>query len=221
MRSPVSTGSDREDSSVTDDTVLRIVPRRSLLVSTLVSTLAIVVPVSALFFWFAIPRGQGIFVVIALVTAVVAAFVVLLRQLTVDTVLTATELRGRGIFSPMVRVPLDSIASVVIVPTYVGQAPDPILQMLVRDTAGRRLFRLRGNFWHPGDLRKVANALPVATTSVAEPMTLPEFFAAYPGSAYWFENRPWVTVALFAVVIAICVGIAVGVMQLLDMPIMR
>jgi len=206
---------------VTDDTVLRIVPRRSLLGSTIASTLAIVLPVSALFFWFAIPRGQGIFVVIALVIIIVAALAVLLRQLTVDTVLTSTELRGRGIFSPMVRVPLDTIASVVILPTYVGQAPEPVLQLLVRDAAGRRLFRLRGNFWHPGDLRKVANALPVATTSVAEPMTLPEFFAAYPGGAYWFENRPWVTVALFAIVIAICVAISVGVMHLLEVPIMR
>ena len=205
---------------MTDDTVLRIVPRRSLLVSALVSTLAVVLPVSALFFWFAIPRGQAIFVVLALGIIIVAAFGVLLRQLCVDTVITATELRGRGIFSPMVRVPLDRIASVTLVPSYVGQAPEPVTQLLVRDADGHRLFRLRGNYWHPGDLRKVASALPVATTTVSEPMTLPEFYAAYPGSAYWFENKPWVTVALFAVVIAVCVGIAIGVMRLLDMPIM-
>jgi hypothetical protein len=205
---------------VTDDIVLRIVPRRSLLVSALVSTLAVVLPVSALFFWFAIPRGQGIFVVLALAIVIVAALGVLLRQLCVDTVVTPTELRGRGIFSPMVRVPLDRIASVILVPSYVGQASEPVTQLLVQDADGHRLFRLRGNYWHPGDLRKVASALPVATTSVAEPMTLPEFYAAYPGSAYWFENKPWVTAALFAVVVVVCVGIAVGVMRLLDMPIM-
>ena len=205
---------------MTDDIVLRIAPRRSLMVSALVSTLAIVLPVSVLFFWFAIPRGQAIFVVLALALIVVAAAGVLLRQLGVDTVVTTTELRGRGIFSPMVRVPLERIASVVLVPSYVGQAPEPVTQLLVRDAQSRRLFRLRGNFWYPGDLRKVASALPVATTIVAEPMTLPEFYAAYPGSSYWFEDRPWVTVALCAVVVAVCVGIAIGVMRLLDMPIM-
>jgi hypothetical protein len=205
---------------VTDDIVLRIVPRRSLLVSALVSTLAVVLPVSALFFWFAIPRGQAVFVVLALVLVIVAALGALLRQHYVDTVVTATELRGRGIFSPMVRVPLERIASVILVPSYVGQAPEPVTQLLVRDADGHRLFRLRGNYWHPGDLRKVASALPVATTIVAEPMTLPEFYAAYPGSAYWFENKPWVTVALFALVVVVCVGIAIGVMRLLDMPIM-
>jgi len=205
---------------VTDDIVLRIVPRRSLLVSALVSSLVVVVPLSALFFWFAIPRGQAIFVVLALAILVVVAAAILMRQLCVDTVITATELRGRGIFSPMVRVPLDRIASVALVPSYVGQAAEPVTQLLVRDADGHRLFRLRGNYWHPGDLRKVASALPVATTVIAEPMTLSEFYAAYPGSAYWFENRPWVTVALFAVVVAICVGISLGVMRLLDMPIM-
>ena len=203
-----------------DDTVLRIAPRRSLLVSALVSSLAVVGPVSALFFWFAIPRGQAIFVVLALAILVVTAAAILLRQLCVDTVITTTELRGRGIFSPMVRVPLDRIAAGTLVPCYAGQSAEPVTQLLVRDAEGHRLFRLRGNYWHPGDLRKVASALPVAATTVTEPMTMPEFFAAYPGSAYWFENRPWVTVALFAVVIAICVGIAVGVMRLLDMPIM-
>jgi hypothetical protein len=205
---------------VTDETVLRVVPRRSLLVSAFVSTLAVVVPVSALFFWFAIPRGQAHFVVLALAVVVAAAGAVLLRQLSVDTVITATELRGRGIFSPMVRVPLERIGSVALVPSYVGQSAEPVTQLLVRDHDGRRLFRMRGNYWHPGDLRKVASVLPVAATIVSEPMTLPEFFAAYPGSAYWFENRPWVTAALFALVVAICVGVAVGVMILLDMPIM-
>ena len=205
---------------MTDDIVLRIVPRRSLLVSALVSSLVVVIPLSALFFWFAIPRGQAIFVVLALGILVVVAAAILMRQLCVDTVITATELRGRGIFSPLVRVPLDRIASVALVPSYVGQAAEPVTQLLVRDADGHRLFRLRGNYWHPGDLRKVASALPVATTVIAEPMTLSEFYAAYPGSAYWFENRPWVTVALFAVVVAICVGISLGVMRLLDMPIM-
>ncbi len=66
---------------------------------------------------------------------------------------TDTELRGNGIFSPMVHVPLDRIRSVLLVPTYVGQAPEAVTQLLVRDARGRRLFRMRGNFWHPQDLR--------------------------------------------------------------------
>lgn len=205
---------------MTDDVVLRIVPRRSLLISALVSGLVVAVPLCVLFFWFAIPRGQAYYVLMGLYIVIVAGLAMLFRQLSVDTIVTATELRGRGIFSPLVRVPLDQIATVTLVPTYVGQASEPVNQLLVRDADGRRLYRMRGNYWYPGDLRRVANVLPAIPTVVAEPMTLREFWAAYPGSAYWFENRPWLTVGLFLAVIALCVGLAIGVMHLLEMPIM-
>jgi hypothetical protein len=205
---------------VTDDTVVRIVPRRSLLVSALVSIVLVLLPVSAVLYWFAIPRGQGFWVAVAQGIVVVASFALLLRQLTVDTVVADGELRGRGIFSPMERVPLSTIARVDLVPVYVGQSPETVPQLLVRDAAGARLFRLRGTFWHPGDLDKIADALPVPTRVAPEPMSHAEFFAAYPGSAYWFENRPWLVAGLLAAVIAICIGIAVGVMTLLGMPIM-
>jgi hypothetical protein len=206
--------------SVTDQTSVRITPRRSLLVSALVSIIVVLVPVSAVLYWFAIPRGQGLWITLMQAIVVGAAVTLLLRQLTVDTVVADGELRGRGIFSPMVRVPLEQIASVDIVPVYVGQSPETVPQLLVRDAAGRRLFRLRGIFWHAQDIAKITEALPVPARVASEPMSAAEFFAAYPGSAYWFENRPWLTTGLLALVVALCIGIAVAIMMLLGMPIM-
>ena len=78
----------------------------------------------------------------------------------------------------------------MLVPTYVGQAPEAVTQLLVRDARGRRLFRMRGNFWQPADLRAVADSLPVRAVVIDEPMPLSEFFRAYPDSAYWFEDKP-------------------------------
>jgi hypothetical protein len=205
---------------VTDGTVLRIVPRRSLVVSALASILVVLLPVSALLYWFAIPRGQAAYVAIAQALVICGAIAILLRHLTVDTIVTRSELRGRGTFSPMVRVPLNRIASVFIVPTYVGQSPEPVQQLLVRDADGRRLYRLHGNFWHHGDLHKAAAVLPVAATVVTEPMSIRDFYNAYPGSAHWFENRPWLSAAMVAVAIGVCIAVAVGIMRLLDMPIM-
>ena len=213
-------GPDWGESTPVTDTVVRIAPRRSLLVSALVSILLVLIPVSAVLYWFAIPRGQGAWVALAQAIIVGASFALLLRQLTVDTVVADGELRGRGIFSPMERVPLERIATVDLVPVYVGQSPETVLQLLVRDADGRRLFRLRGTFWHTGDLQKVANSLPVPTQVAPEPMSISEFFAVYPGSAYWFENRPWLVAGLLAVVIAACIAIAIGVMTLLGMPVM-
>lgn len=206
---------------VTDDTSVRIVPRRSMLVTGLASILLVLLPVSAVLYWLAIPRGQGAWVALAQLVVVAASFAVLWRQLTVETVVADGELRGRGIFSPMVHVPLSEIASVDIVPVYVGQSPQAVPQLLVRDAGGKRLYRLRGAFWHQGDLEKVADALPVPARVATEPMSPAEFFVAYPGSAYWFENRPWLVAGLLALAIAACVGIAVGVMTLLGMPVVR
>ena len=89
---------------------------------------------------------------------------------------------GNGIFSPTVHVPLNKVATVAIVPTYIGQAPEAVTQLLVRDVRGRRLFRMRGNFWHAADLRAVADALPVRATVVEEPMPIGE---SLDGSPSW------------------------------------
>ncbi|WP_395639965.1 hypothetical protein [Pseudolysinimonas sp.] len=205
---------------MTEDAAVRIVPRRSLLVSALVSILVVLIPISAVLYWFAVPRGQGVWVAVTQAIVVVVSLALLARQLTVDAVVADGELRGRGIFSPMERVPLSAIAAVDLVPVYVGQSPETVPQLLVRDAVGRRLFRLRGTFWNAGDLERIADALPVAMRVAPEPMSHAEFFAAYPGSAYWFENRPWLVAGLLLVVIAACISIAVGVMTLLGMPIM-
>lgn len=205
---------------MTDDEIVRIVPRRSLMVSALISILVVLVPVSAVLYWFAIPRAQAGWIALGQVIVVVAALALLWRQLTIDTVVADGELRGRGIFSPMVRVPLEKIATVDVVPVYVGQSPETVPQLLVRDAEGRRLYRLRGTFWHAHDLTKVTDALPVPARIVREPLSLAEFFAAYPGSEYWFENRPWLMAGLLAVTIAACIAVAIAVMVLLGMPIM-
>lgn len=204
---------------MTDETV-RVVPRRSLLVSAFVSILVVLVPLSLVLYWFAVPRGQGGWVVLADALVVVAAVGMLLRQLSLHTTVADGELHGNGIFSPLVRVPLDRIAQVDLVPVYIGQSPEPVLQLLVRDADGRRLFRMRGTYWHTGDLERVAAALPVPTTVATEPIPVADFFRAYPSSAYWFENRPWLVTLLVGSVIAAAIAIAVGVMVLIGMPIM-
>lgn len=198
---------------------LLVRPKRDLLVTAMLSVLLAMIPLFAVLYWFAVDHGAVMTVLAGHVLVIVAATALLVRQLTVFTVVTDTEIRGRGIFSPMVRVPLARIASVHLVPTFVGHDPETVLQLLVRDVEGRRLYRMRGNFWPPGDLERVAAELPVAAQVGTEPMTLREFFAAYPGSAYWFENRPWLIAGLLVAVAALGFGIGVAVMHVIGMPI--
>ncbi|MEO5534096.1 MAG: hypothetical protein ABIR17_03085 [Pseudolysinimonas sp.] len=206
--------------TVLEEHVVRIVPRRSLIVSGLLSIGLAMIPTFGLAYWFTIPRGQGLWVAIVQGVVVLLSLAFMWRDLSVTTVVDDTELRGNGIFSPMVRVPLTLIASVDLVPTYLGQSHDPVTQLLVRDAHGKRLFRLRGNFWPTGALRTIAAALPVAPTIINEPLSLKEFFRAYPGASYWFEDRPALIALIFAGVVAICISIAVATMYLMQIPIM-
>ena len=200
-------------------TTVLVKPRRSLMTTAFVSIVLAMIPVFGVLYWFAVQHGNWGLVFAVHLAITIACLATLARQLTVFTAVTDTELVGRGIFSPLVRVPLSAIASVVIVPTYVGQSPDAVPQLLVRDASGARLFRLRGSFWNPDDLRAVADALPVPPTIVLEPMPIREFYRAYSGSAYWFQNRPalWIVVAALALVLA--VAVAAWVMTIFGIPV--
>lgn len=197
---------------------VRVRPRRSLIVTALASIVLVMLPIFGVLYWFGAENDRILLVVVVHVALIAAAVLVLLRQLSIDTTVTDTELSGRGIFSPMLRVPLERIARVDLVPTYVGHAPEPTVQLLVRDAAGKRIFRMRGNFWAPGDLEKVAGALPVPANVATEPIPLDEVFAAFPGSAYWFENRPLLIGTMLLVALALGLATATYVMTVLGLP---
>ncbi|MFT4030175.1 MAG: hypothetical protein QM675_09900, partial [Protaetiibacter sp.] len=111
------------------------------------------------------------------------------------------------------------IRRVLIVPTYLGAIPDPVLQLLVLGSDGRRLFRLRGNFWHDADVHALAAALRMPVDEVTDPLSLRDFFRAYPGSAYWFENRGPLQAAIVAVVALVALVATVWIMGLLGLPV--
>lgn len=205
---------------MTEVQVLRVVPRRELLRTATITFLSMCVPLSLLLYWYAVPRGQAGFVLVAQVAAALAFLAVGARQLTVHTVVTDTELRGSGIFSPLERVPLERIARVDLVATFVGSGAEQVTQLLVRDAAGRRLFRMRGNFWPAGALERVAEALPGTPSVARTPVSMREFFELYPGSAYWFENRPWLVGVLIAGGAGVGIAALLAVMDVLGMPIM-
>jgi hypothetical protein len=57
---------------------------------------------------------------------------------------------------------------------------------------------MRAAYWHLDHLRALADRLGCAGDR-KDPLTPEEFFAAYPGSAYWFERHPVLRFALAAV----------------------
>lgn len=198
---------------------MRIRPKFSLLSNALAAIVLGTAPILGVAFWFASARGGIELVVAATALVLIAGLLLLWRQLSVYSAITETELIGNGIFSPLVRVKLADIREVQLVPTYLGAAPEPALQLLVTGEHGERLFRMRGNFYHRKELRAFAAALPVPVEASPEPMSLQDFFRAYPGSAFWFENRRPLQVAVIAVALLLALAAAVAIMSALGLPV--
>jgi hypothetical protein len=197
---------------------VRVRPRTGLLWTAVLTLLLVTAPLYGVLYWFAIPRGQVLPTLSGHVAVALVGVAIGLRQLSVFVEVRDGVLEGNGIFSPLVRVELSRIASVDLVATYVGLRPNPVQQLLVRDAAGRRLFRMRGNFWPDDVLTRVAAALPVPATVTAEPIDVKEFFRRYPGSAYWFENRPAVTATGIVLGLAAVGAVAAGSIALAGEP---
>lgn len=194
-------------------------PKSSLLGDAFVAIVLGTTPIFAVVYWFTSSHG-GTRIALAVHAGVIALGLLLLwRQLRVFCSVIDDELIGNGIFTPLVRVKLASIRRVQLMPTYLGAAPEPVLQLLVTGDEGRRLFRMRGNFWHDDDLRALAAALPVPAEETREAITMREFFTAYPGAAYWFENRRALQVAVLAVAMLAALAAAVWIMNALGLPI--
>ncbi len=204
---------------MTETTLVTVRPRRSLITTGVVSVALAMIPLFGVLYWFSIEHDSWRVVLVVHVIVTALFILAAIRQTTVFSAVTETELIGRGIFSPMVRVPLSKIAAVHLVETYVGQAPESVTQLLVTDDEGKRLFRMRGNFYREGDLKSIATALPVPTQTTAEPIGITEFFRTYPGSAYWFEHRPILRVVVFTVSLALAVAFAAWVMTILGIPV--
>lgn len=198
---------------------LRVQPKPSLLANAFAGVILGTAPIFAVAYWFTSSRGGFELVVLANVVVVAFALTLVWRQLNVYCAVTSTELIGNGIFTPLVRVPLADIREVLLVPTHLGAAPEPALQLLVSGENGRRLFRMRGNYWNESDLVALADVLPGRVERVSEPMTVRDFFRTYPGSAFWFEQHRIVKIAVIMLAVLVGGALVTIVMQMLGLPV--
>lgn len=198
---------------------VRVRPKLSLLSNALAAVLLGTTPIFVVSYWFASTRGGVQIVVISHVIVITVGLFLVWRQLAVFCAVTETELVGNGIFTRTVRARIDRVARVLLVPTYRGAAPDPQVQLLVLDAHGKRLFRMRGAYWHESDLLKMAAAIPVPTERVTEAMTMPDFFRAYPEAAFWFERRWLLRMSLGILAALLVMGVAAWLMYMLGLPV--
>jgi hypothetical protein len=132
---------------------------------------------------------------------------------------TSNSIEERGMLGRHTSHPTADVATIVLARTFGTSSDDTLPQLIVRDRAGTRLLRMRGLFWTEESMLAVAKVIGEDVQVVEEPMPTAEFFTRFPGSAYWFENRRGLGIAVLAVALLACVGVVLGLMRLLGLPI--
>ncbi|MEY2847437.1 MAG: hypothetical protein RI885_102 [Actinomycetota bacterium] len=164
-------------------------PRRSLVRRLTLSFAGGTSPVFLALYILSIPRGTGV-TVLAGHALVVLVFVLVLTRRTRQMIwVTDAAVVRIGLFGGPRVVPRQSIASLVLTETYRTNAPDTATQLLLQDAAGARLLRLDGVFWDGEAIARLVAALEIPPADDTDPMTAREYFARYPGSAFWFQRR--------------------------------
>ena len=118
-----------------------------------------------------------------------------------------TGIAERGFFGVKREYPIARIGSVVLARTFDASDDGSAPQLFVRDKDGKRLVRMRGQFWSQGDMDRVVSSLDVPFTLVGEDVSTTELAEDYPGLPYWFEQHPVLTALLFSVGLAILGGL--------------
>jgi hypothetical protein len=93
----------------------------------------------------------------------------------------------RGYLFPRRNFTRDQVHSIVRARTF-GHGSDIVEQLFVLGADGRRIVRMRGQFWTRADMDTVVDTLGVRVSVIDEIMTLRELAAEHPRLTYWFER---------------------------------
>ena len=199
--------------------LLRLTPKKGMLRGVVWSILLVTVPVLGALFFLGLGNGSWPIALAGLVLSVGLCLIGFSLYRSTFIGVATTTIEERGFWGGKSSSPRAEIASIVLAKIYTAAAPDPLPQLIVRTAEGSRMLRMRGIYWTLDDMRSVVVALDASPSLPIETMTAEEFFTRYPGSAYWFEERP-----LFRVLVVIAgfvVGAAaiLGIMRVLGFPI--
>lgn len=178
-------------SMIDDRTVVSVRVRQGLLAQGITALLALSVPILIVLYWLTIPNGAWVWVLLAQGVVLAAMVFATVRFLRVRIGVTPTHLLERRFFFGTTRIPLESIARVVMLEMHRTMASQSRLQMFVLDKAGLPLLRMRGEYWSRNSINQIASHLTMAPIEhIDHPVTLDELQSTRPEMLYWFERRP-------------------------------
>jgi hypothetical protein len=193
-------------------------PRAELMRTGLLSYLLLSIPLFGALYFLSAPDGPwGVALVFHLLTLAVVGLAYIQYRRTYIGV-TVDFLEERGFLTKVISIPLASVQSAVLVETYRSSSAETVHQLVLSGVDGQRMLRMRGTFWHETAMRQLVATLGIPVTERVEAMTKKAFFAEYPGSAYWYENRPVIAVLAIAGGLIAILGLDLGLMAMMNIP---
>jgi hypothetical protein len=198
-----------------DDFEVIAVPRRSIARTAVLTAVLSLAPVLVALFWLTWSTDRWPAVLWAADVAVVVGLVMYWRFRVSYAGVSPTEFFKRGWLPGSVRLPRDSVATLLLAHTYRGASTETVPQLVALDAEGRVLFRMRGGYWPEEAIGAVTEALGSAVTTVSRPMSAAEFYRTWPESRSWYEGRRWLSTTLVVLVFGAATGLLALVWQTL------
>lgn len=200
------------------DYLVRLTPSIGLVRNTLLSILLVTVTVFGVLLFLGLRNGSWpIAAAGGVLTLLLTAIGYVRYRLTFVGITTAT-IEERRYCGGRTSFPRSDVASIVLADVYSNSSPDSSPQLIVRNSAGRRILRMRGAFWSIEAMNSLVSSLDIEPYRPAAAMSTAEFFRRFPGTAYWFENRPALTGAAVIGVLVAAAAAALGIMWVLGLP---
>ena len=198
---------------------LRLRPRLGLLLSGVLVLIIVPLPIVATLITLGVPNGSWPIALICGAISIVVFFTGLHLFHTTEIVISSTQITERGFFSRSTSTPISAVNSLVLAHTFSLSSSETLPQLIVRNDHNDRILRMRGIFWTEQSMREAAAAIGSPLEEPADAITSRQFFEQYSGSAYWFENRRGLGVTIVAVIGLACIGVVLGLMRLLGLPV--
>ncbi|HXD61385.1 MAG TPA: hypothetical protein VN619_05630 [Lacisediminihabitans sp.] len=198
--------------------LVRVHPRHSLVRNGALSYVLLSLPLFGALYFLGAPRGTWPIALAAHLASILVVSIgyVIYRRIYIGV--TPTEIHERGVLGRATITPLSEVTQAILVSTYRSSSTEMTQQLLLCDSNDRRLVRMRGIFWTESAMRAVAAVSGAPLDEDPNPMTSAAFFAHYPGTAYWFENRPVLTVVAVVVALVAVLGLVLGLMAVMGIP---
>jgi hypothetical protein len=198
--------------------VLVLRPRVDLMRTGLLSYLLLSIPLFGALYFLSVPNGPwNVALVFQLLSLVLVGLAFIKYRRTYIGV-TPDSLEERGFFTRLVSIPLAGVHSAVLVETYRSSSAETVHQLLLSGLDGQRMLRMRGAFWHEATMRQLVATLGIPVTERNDAITKKTFFTEYPGSAYWYENRPAIAILASAGGLIVILGLILGLMAMMNIP---